>query len=63
MIKGPVKHFFSLYTIKYAYWNIYLSFVFFSLNVYTIKILKFKFRECISTRPYPLINIKFVTYT
>ena len=55
--------FVSMYTIKYAYWNIYLSFVIFSLYVYTIKILNFKCRGCISTRAYPIINIKFVTYT
>ena len=62
--KGPVKKvFFSLYTIMYPSWNIYLPFIIFSLHVYTIKILNFKFRGCISTRPYPLINIKFVTYT
>ena len=55
--------FFSLYTINYAYWNIYFLFEMFSLHVYTITILNFKFRGCISARPYPLINIIFVTYT
>ena len=36
--------FFSLYTIKYAYWNIYLSFVNLFPHIYTIKILNLKFR-------------------
>ena len=52
--QGPVKKFFPLYTIKYAYLNIYLSFVNFSPHVYTIQILN------LNLCPYPLINIKFV---